>query len=65
MNEFEEVLKKFIKEKSVGLYGWIFELFQSFYDVMCKDILDIVEFSILEGYVSVALNSRFITLIPK
>ena len=72
LNEFEEVLKKFIKEKSVGLDGCIFELFQyfydvmcSFYDVMCKDILDMVELSRLEGYVSVALNSTFITHIPR
>ena len=65
-------MKQFVKEKSVDLDGWIFELFQSFYDVMCdfcdvmcKDILAIIEFSRLEGYVARALNSTFITLISK
>ena len=32
---------------------------------MCKDILAIIELSILEGYVVGALNSTFITLISK
>ena len=72
LNEVEDVLKNFVKEKSVGLDGWIIELFQSFYDVrcdfcdvMCKDILAIIEFSRLEGYAARALNSTFITLIYK
>jgi hypothetical protein len=63
--EVLEVLKGFAKDKSPGPDGWTVEFYLHFYDLVAKDLLDVVEESHLTGEVNRALNSTFIALIPK
>jgi hypothetical protein len=63
--EVLEVLKGFTKDKSLGPDGWTVEFYLHFYDLVAKDLLDVVEESRLSGEVNRALNSTFIALIPK
>ena len=41
--ELEMVIKSMQKEKSLGLDGWIVELFQGFFELIGNDILRLVE----------------------
>jgi len=41
--EVLEVLKGFAKDKSLGPDGWIVEFYLHFYDMVAKDLLDVVE----------------------
>jgi hypothetical protein len=65
LNEVEDILKSFAKDKSPGPDGWTMELFLAFFDIMGKDLLEVIEDSRVNGYVLGAINSTFITLIPK
>jgi len=53
------------KDKSPGPDGWNQEFFSSFFDLMSSDLLRVVEESRMLGRVEGALNSTFVTLIPK
>ena len=44
---------------------WTMELFFEFFDITRKCLLEVMEESIVSGSISGALNSTFITLIPK
>jgi hypothetical protein len=63
--EVLEVLKGFTKDKSPGPDGWTVEFFLHFFDLVAKDLLEVVEESCLSGEVNRSLNSTFIALIPK
>ena len=65
LKENLEALKQFKKEKSLGLNEWTVKLFLHFFDIMGQELLDLVEFSRTKGFVLGALNSTFITLVPK
>ena len=65
MLEIENVLKLFKKEKILGPDGWTVDLFLYFLNIMGEYLLAMVEFSRTEGFVSGAVNSTFITLVPK
>lgn len=65
LEEIELALKSFARDKSLGPDGWTVEFFLHFFDLMGPDILDMVEFSRSEGYISGGLNATFLTLIPK
>jgi hypothetical protein len=52
-------------EKSPGLDGWTVEFYLHFFDLVGKDLLELVEDSIIHGKVIGAINSTFFTLIPK
>ena len=65
LKEVEDVLKGFKKDKSPGPDGWAVEFYLHFFDLVGKDILNVIEHSRLEGRVIGALNATFITLIPK
>ena len=65
LEEIEKVLKIFSKDKSPGRDGWLMEFFLAFFELMGTEILHMVEESRMKGFVSEALNSTFITLIPK
>ena len=65
LEEFEGVLKHFSKNKSLGPNGWHVELFITFLYLMGKYILEMAQRSRIEGFFSRAINSTFISLIPK
>ena len=65
LEEMESVLTKFDKYKIPRLDGWPMELFISFFNIMGRDMLVIVEMSRSQGVMSRTLNSTFIYLIPK
>lgn len=65
LKELQKVLSKFKVDKSPGLDGWTVEFFKDFFDIVGEDLLEMVEESRQKGFISGALNSTFITLIPK
>jgi hypothetical protein len=58
-------IKSFSKDKSPGPDGWTVEFYLHFFDLVGPDLLELVEDSRLQGKISRALNSTFLTLIPK
>ena len=65
MEEVKEYLKLFKKEKSYYPDGWIVDLFLHFFNIMGEELLGMVEFCRIQDYVLGAINSTFITLVPK
>jgi hypothetical protein len=65
MQEIREALKSFSKDKSPGPDSWTVEFYLHFIDLVGPDLLALVEDSRLSGKVVGALNSTFLTLIPK
>ena len=63
--EVEAVLRGFKEDKSPGSDGWPVEFFLAFYDLVGEELVMAVEQARLQGKVSGALNSTFLTLIPK
>jgi hypothetical protein len=63
--EVLEVLKGFPKDKSSGPDGWNVDFFLHFFDLVAKDLLEVVEETRITGMVIRSLNSTFIALIPK
>ena len=53
------------KGKSPGLDGFLVELFQEFWDIINLDLLEVVKESYFSKQMLRALNSTFLTLIPK
>jgi hypothetical protein len=53
-NELKEVLHSFQKNKSLGPYGWSIEFFLGLYDLIGKDILQVVEEMCIEGHMHAA-----------
>jgi hypothetical protein len=58
-------LLSFNKDRSPGPDGWTVEFFLQFFDLVGSDLLELVEDSRLRGKITGALNSTFLTLIPK
>jgi hypothetical protein len=65
LQEVLAALKSFSKDKSPGPDGWTVEFYLHFFDLVGTELLELVEDSRLHGKVSGALNSTFLTLIPK
>lgn len=65
LEEVKEVMFLFKKEKSMGLDGWIVELFTHFFDLVGEDLLAMVKESKILGFILGGLNATFPTLIPK
>jgi len=63
--ELWEALNSFARDKSPGPDGWIVEFFLHFFELMGDDLLDLVEYSRLQGSVNKSLNATFLTLISK
>jgi hypothetical protein len=63
--EIHEVLKGFVKDKSLGPDGWTVKFFIQFFDLVGEDLLEAVEESRQRGEVIRSLNSTFLALIPK
>jgi hypothetical protein len=53
------------KTKVQGQDGWTVEFFSGFFDLIGKDILEVIEESRRSGHIHPPLNSTFIALIPK
>jgi hypothetical protein len=65
LQEVLEALNAFKKDKILGPNGWTVEFFLHFFDLVGDDLLDLVEDSRIRGRFIGALNSTFLTLIPK
>jgi hypothetical protein len=63
--ELKENLQSFQKDKSPSLDGWSIEFFLELYDLLGKDLLQVVEDTRLSGRIPACFNSTFIALIPK
>ena len=61
----KNVLSKFTKYKILGPDGWPMEIFIYFFDIIEKEILEMVEFSRRESTMFGSINSTFTSLIPK
>jgi hypothetical protein len=60
-----DALKSFNKDKSPGPHDSTVELFLHFFDLVGAELLELMDDSRLRGKVIGALNSTFLTLIPK
>jgi hypothetical protein len=64
-DEMKKVLSNFKEDKSSGSDGWTVDFFSHLFDLVGEDLLEMVEESRLNGFIPRAVNSTFITLIPK
>ena len=65
MEEANDVLKTFLKDKSLELDGWTVEFFLHFLNFVGVDILEAIEESTIREHISTNLNTTYITLILK
>lgn len=65
IEEPDIIINKMPKENNPRPDGWTQELFDTFFDILGKDLLLDVEESRNTCYISGALNSTFFALIPK
>ena len=63
MEELESTLKAMARDKSLGLDGWLVEIFLHFVDIMGPDLLLLVEELRTNCFIYSVLNSKFIMLI--
>lgn len=65
LQEVHFIFKSFSKDKCPRLDRWTIELFLHFFDLLGQDLIQMVEQSRLEGYITNEINSTYISLIPK
>ena len=65
LSEVDVVLKGFKKDKIPSPNGWHAKFFLDFFDLVGEYLLKAAEQDRLEGRVTKAINSTFLTLIPK
>ena len=65
ISEVERALKYFKRDKAPGPDGWPIEFYLTFFDLLGPLLVKMVETSRILGRVSPAINSTFLTLIPK
>ena len=65
IQELESTLKWFKKDKSPGPNGWPVEFYLAFYDLLGRDLLEVIEESRITGHIHPPMNQTFIALIPK
>ena len=63
--EVERALKTFKRDKAPGPDGWPVEFYLTFIDLLGPLLINMVETSRILGRVAPAINSTFLTLIPK
>jgi len=63
--KIESILRLCARDKSPGPDRWTVEFFIGFWDMVGPEILALVEETRKTGYISGALNTTFIALIPK
>ena len=65
INELKEALTSFADNKSPGEDGFTKEFYQTFFDLLCKDLLNSYNEAFCKGSLSVSQKRGTITLIPK
>ena len=65
INELKEGLTSFADNKSPGEDGFTKEFYQTFFDLLCKDLLNSYNEAFCKGSLSVSQKRGTITLIPK
>ena len=65
INELKEALDSFADNKSPGEDGFTKEFYQTFFDLLCKDLLNSHNEAFCKGSLSVSQKRGTITLIPK
>ena len=63
--EVESTLKAFAKDKIPGPDGWTFEFYLHFLPLLSPEIVNAMEDSHISGIDPNALNTTYLTLIPK
>ena len=63
--ELKATLNSFQRDKILGPDGWTVEFFLARYDVIGRDLLQLVEETRINGILHLPLNSTFLALIPK
>ena len=63
--ELKKVMGSFQKDKIPGPDGWPIDFFLDLYDILGKDLLQVIEDSRTSGWIPASFNSTFIALIPK
>ena len=62
--ELKEVLGSFQKDKIPGPDGWTIEFFLDLFEILGRDLLQVVEDSRSAGWIPASFNTTFIALIP-
>ena len=65
LEECKEVLKTFSNNKSPGNDGLTIEFYQTFWDDICKDFFNCIQYSYIHGEMSVSQRQAVITLLEK
>ena len=65
INELSEALTSFADNKSPGEDGFTKEFYQTFFDILCNDLLNSYNEAFCRGSLSVSQKRGTITLIPK
>ena len=65
MEEVKSVLSNFLVDKNLGMNRWTIEFFLHFFDLLEKEITEVVHESRRAGRIHGSLDSTYITLIPK
>ena len=65
INELKDALDSFADNKSPGEDGFTKEFYQTFFDLLCKDLLNSYNEAFCKGSLSVSQKPGTITLIPK
>eukprot|EP00253_Pinus_taeda_P008617 PITA_08617 len=65
MGELEATLKWFKRDKSPRPYGWLVEFYTTFFAILGDDLLKVIEDCRTTSRMLGAINTTFITLIPK
>ena len=65
INKLKEALTSFADNKSPGEDGFSKEFYQTFFDLLCKDLLNSYNEAFCKGSLSVSQKRGTITLIPK
>ena len=65
MPEIEKALKSFKKDRNPGPDGWPVDFYLHFFDLLGLELLHAIEYARTSGYITPALNSTFLALIPK
>ena len=63
--KLKEPIKSFKRDKAPGPDGWPVEFYLTFFDLLGPLLVKMVDTSRVLGRVTPAINSNFLTLIPK
>ena len=64
MKEVEKTLKGFSKDKNSGPDGWTVQFYLHLFDLLGKDLVEVIKESRVSGCIPDNLNTTYLTLIP-